>query len=239
MPADPCLPPQFPWRPRHPRRVEMRAEGLFPHQFRWRPRHPRRVKTSAGSRVGRRGGVVLRGKIRIGPILILPFRTTPGGSCRAARCGLFSPQTSDTAIPFCVTLRRAPDPRARSRLSRRASLAHHAVSIAPASAALWEPRSAVAMPLTAPLLAAPDACPVLWSPMHKSGSVGRLFPASNRTSAAEPDGASIARGAPQRWLCLPVPPTGRSRRACPVLPSACGGTGAALPLCQGVTGLLL
>jgi len=47
---------------------------------------------SADSRVGRRGGVVLRGKIRIGPILIFPFRTTPRGSGRAARCGLFSPQ---------------------------------------------------------------------------------------------------------------------------------------------------
>ena len=53
-------------------------------------RHPRPVKMSAESRVVRRGAVVLRGKIRIRPIFIFPFRTTPRGSGRTARRGLSS-----------------------------------------------------------------------------------------------------------------------------------------------------
>jgi len=114
-------------------------------------------------------------------------------------------KTSDTALPVCVTLRGAPDVRARSHLSCRASPAHYAVSITPASAALWEPRSAVAMPLTSPLLAAPGACPVLWSPIHKSGSGGRVFPARKKSLATEPHGASIATRDSRRWMCSPVP----------------------------------
>ena len=52
---------------------------------------PRPVKTSADGRVGRRSGVVLRGKTRIGPILVFPFCTTPRGRGRAVRRGLSPP----------------------------------------------------------------------------------------------------------------------------------------------------
>jgi len=53
-------------------RAACRESVRFPRGL----RDPRPVRMSADSRVGHRGGVVLRGKIRIGPILIFPFCTT-------------------------------------------------------------------------------------------------------------------------------------------------------------------